>query len=235
MNTKVLQIRLEGPLQSWGDRSRFLVKETNWFPTKSGVTGLLFCAMGLSGAQEAKLAQLADLRMSVISYSIGRSRPSILEDFQMVGNGYDDANPWENLLIPKTIEGKKPVGSGAKLTYRSYLQDAHFEVFFEIPNDWAMFVEEGLKNPKWDIYLGRKSCAPTSPVFQGIFDNFEEAEKAFIAQNRNSEIKLIEKIIDTNESGIDVESVYDVPIRFGRNKKYRERMIKRVVYVSSQK
>ena len=43
-----LFLRLEGPLQAWGDTSKFVIRRTMDAPTKSGVLGLLCCAMGLS-------------------------------------------------------------------------------------------------------------------------------------------------------------------------------------------
>ena len=230
MSTKILFLWLEGPLQSWGDHSRFLTRETGRFPTKSGVTGLIFCALGWSGSQEDRLEELAKLRMSVISFSPKNIKPTVLEDFHMVGNGYDDSDPWETLLIPKTSEGKKAVNGGAKLTYRSYLQDAHFAVFFEIPETWRMLVEQALQFPKWDLYLGRKSCAPSSQIFQGTFDSFEQAEAAFCSQLTEKETEpwvLLEKVTDADHLGLDVEVVTDVPVRFGREKLYRERFIRR--------
>ena len=45
MNT--LFLRLEGPLQAWGLRARWGERDTADAPTKSGVLGLLGCAMGL--------------------------------------------------------------------------------------------------------------------------------------------------------------------------------------------
>ena len=231
MATKVLRLWLEGPLQSWGDRSLFSQRETRAYPTKSGVTGLLFAAMGLKGAQEKRLAELADLRMEVFALDREHQQPTVaLEDFQMIGNGYDDSDPWETLLIPKTSEGKKAVNGGAKLTYRSYLQDAHFAVFFEIPETWRLLVEQALQFPKWDLYLGRKSCAPSSQIFQGTFDSFEQAEAAFCSQLTEKETEpwvLLEKVTDADHLGLDVEVVTDVPVRFGREKLYRERFIRR--------
>ncbi len=41
-------LRLEGPLQAWGDNSKFVIRRTMEAPTKSGVIGLICCAMGLS-------------------------------------------------------------------------------------------------------------------------------------------------------------------------------------------
>lgn len=39
-------LRLEGPLQSWGDTSKFVMRRTMEAPTKSGIIGLICCAMG---------------------------------------------------------------------------------------------------------------------------------------------------------------------------------------------
>ena len=43
-----LFLRLEGPLQAWGDNSKFVIRRCMDAPTKSGVLGLICCAMGLS-------------------------------------------------------------------------------------------------------------------------------------------------------------------------------------------
>lgn len=42
----VLLLQLAGPLQSWGDSSRFVRRETRNEPTKSGVIGMLASAQG---------------------------------------------------------------------------------------------------------------------------------------------------------------------------------------------
>ena len=63
MNT--LFLRLEGPLQSWGLRARWGERDTTDAPTKSGVIGLLGCALGLR-RDDARLRDLSDnLRMGV--------------------------------------------------------------------------------------------------------------------------------------------------------------------------
>ncbi|MGH9433413.1 MAG: CRISPR-associated protein Cas5, partial [Terriglobia bacterium] len=44
MSANTLFLRLEGPLQSWGDQqSKFVIRRTAEAPTKSGVIGML-CA-----------------------------------------------------------------------------------------------------------------------------------------------------------------------------------------------
>ena len=42
----VLLLRLAGPLQSWGVKSRFTVRATELAPTKSGIIGMLAAAVG---------------------------------------------------------------------------------------------------------------------------------------------------------------------------------------------
>ena len=42
----VLLLRLAGPMQAWGVKSRFTVRSTELAPTKSGVIGMLAAATG---------------------------------------------------------------------------------------------------------------------------------------------------------------------------------------------
>ena len=118
MNHPYLLLWLEGPLQAWGHDSRFGRRDTLDFPTKSGVLGLLCCALGAGGEQRELLEHLADLDLQLVAYTpadkLGEAMPRLplLRDFHMVGSGYDDADPWQSLLIPKTSEGKKAVGGG---------------------------------------------------------------------------------------------------------------------------
>ncbi len=173
-NNKYLLLWLEGPLQAWGQDSKFGVRDTLNFPTRSGVLGLLCCARGAGGPEVKWLQKMGAMNMEVWAYArtdkegkpVLREPP--LRDFHMVGSGYDDADPWQNLLIPKTMEGKKPNGAGTKMTYRYYLQDAAFAVVLEIPSEQSSALAEALQNPVWDLYLGRKTCAPTELIYQGV-------------------------------------------------------------------
>lgn len=232
MNTRFLLLWLESPLQSWGADSKFGRRDALPFPTKSGVTGLLLCALGASGEQKELLAQLADLRQTVVSYARtdkGRKvdREPLLMDFHMVGSGYDDKHPWESLLIPKTSEGKKAVGGGTKMTYRYYLQDARFAVAFEAPEELADTFSQALQNPVYDIYLGRKNCAPTDFIYRGDFETEDAAlQKAEeIAREKGGLLEDF-RVVDgeKNDAG-DVMTLNDIPVQFGEIKRYRDRRV----------
>ena len=229
MATRYLLLWLQAPLQSWGSDSKFGRRDTLNFPTRSGVMGLLCCALGADGEQRELLAEFASLKQTVISFVHSRNekkidREPLLRDFHMVGSGYDDRDPWQTLLIPKTAEGKKAVGGGTKITYRYYLQDAYFAVILQVPSEKSEMLAQALQQPVWDLYLGRKSCVPTDFVYRGCFATDDEAitQTSIIAEEKS----LLEDFrVKDGEEGDEVLTLNDVPICFGEHKVYRDRRV----------
>ncbi|MCD8476334.1 MAG: type I-E CRISPR-associated protein Cas5/CasD [Shewanella fodinae] len=68
-DSRILLLWLEGPLQAWGHNSKFGVRDTLNFPTRSGVLGLLCCARGAGGPEVEWLAQMATQTMEVRAYA----------------------------------------------------------------------------------------------------------------------------------------------------------------------
>ncbi len=224
-----LLLWLEAPLQSWGHDSKYGRRDSLDFPTKSGVLGLVCSARGVGDEQKDWLARCADLDMQCISYVRSHAtqevrRQPMLCDFHMVGAGYNDQDLWENLLIPKTSEGKKAVGGGTKMTYRYYLQDMAFAVALQIPRDLVEETIEALQAPAWDLYLGRKNCVPTDFVYQGVFDN---AEQALGQAEQLASSKCIQAYARIRQGVFDGDTmvINDVPVCFGQKKQYRERRV----------
>ena len=231
MSDPYLLLWLEAPLQAWGHDSRFGRRDSLDFPTKSGVLGLLCCALGASGEQREWLSRWAGLDMQVAAYvrqdktSLPVPREPLLRDFQMVGSGYDDKDPWASLLIPKTREGKKAVGGGTKMTYRYYLQDMAFAVLLQAPAAEAEAMQAALLAPVWDLYLGRKNCVPTEFIGQGVFSTSEEA---LVAASTLAEAKkriVSFRVRQGEHEGDEVVSLNDVPLQFGTDKRYRDRRV----------
>jgi CRISPR system Cascade subunit CasD len=195
------------------------------------VLGLVCSALGAGGEQIDLLARFAPLDMQVISYrktnSKGekRNKEPLLRDFQMVGSGYDDSNPWQTLLIPKTAEGKKAVGGGSKMTYRYYLQDAVFAVALQVPAELSDAIADGLQSPHWDVYLGRKTCIPSELIYQGIFESVDDAflKAGNIAKTKKLLVDF--KVVQGAEDGDENYTLNDVPIQFGEHKQYRDRQV----------
>jgi len=148
-------LRLEGPLQAWGDNSKFVIRRTMEAPTKSGVIGLICCAMGLSRQAAGKrLRELNGLRMGVRA-----DRPGTRWwDFHTVGAG----------IGMLTAEGNPKTGAqGTLISRREYLADASFLVALQGDGDQSALIAEiatALRGPKWPLFLGRKSCPPSAPI-----------------------------------------------------------------------
>ncbi|WP_299139121.1 type I-E CRISPR-associated protein Cas5/CasD [uncultured Vibrio sp.] len=230
MTNPYILMWLEGPLQSWGYDSRYGRRDTLSFPTKSGVLGMVCAALGAGGKQKDLLANLNHLDMQVLAFprkekDAAPSLPPFLQDFQMVGSGYDDTDPWQSLLVPKTGKGKKAVGGGTKMTYRYYIQDMAYAVLLQVPVGMATTLAEALVAPVWDLCLGRKNCVPTEFIYQGTYDSDTEGEQRARNMADKKDRALAFQVIQGACEGDEVLTFNDVPLQFGENKRYRDRQV----------
>lgn len=218
---------LEGPLQSWGVNSKYGRRDTLQFPTKSGVLGIILCAMGKGGEQKELLSSLSCTDLQVDCFTSESHKLSMtLEDFHMVGANFDESDPWETLFVPKKSDGNPSSIGGKKLTYRYYIQNMAFAVYLEVQDVLVNDVCESLKNPVWPIFLGRKSCVPSELIFQGKFSSKDECIRTAnnIAYGKER-IKSFSVLQEDDSTKGDVLSLSDVPVQFGEHKKYKERYV----------
>ncbi len=183
MTDSALAFYLDAPMQSWGSSSKFQRRETESFPTKSGVLGLLAAALGIdkhSPDEADALAPLAALRFSVVKViPADRDRPvERLSDFHTIGGGYDRKNPLTNRYICRTASGK--VCEYAVITRRTYLTDARFIATLEGPTDALTCCATALENPTWGGWFGRKCCLPATPFLPTLADTREAAITALL-------------------------------------------------------
>jgi CRISPR system Cascade subunit CasD len=168
-------LRLEGPMQAWGGQeSKFVIRKSMEAPTKSGIIGLICAAMGIArekaDADNGKvLRKLAELNMGVRI-----DKPGIRWwDYHTVGAGIGSL----------TAEGKVKYTAKTKeietfLSRREYLCDASFLVALQGSPPLIEELHNALLNPVWTLYLGRKSCPPSVPVYNGKTYEFENLETA---------------------------------------------------------
>ena len=184
MGETILLLKLESPMQSWGTRSRWDIRDTGFEPTKSGVVGLLGCAMGISRNDLA----LEDLDKALL-FGVRIDRPGLIATDYHTVTGYHRTAEGkfkcaENRMfdsLSKAIEHKE----ATIVSPRDYLHDASFLVALAVkqekktanPNILEMLAAK-LKNPKWPLYLGRKSCVPTLPIFYKLVDEYQNIEEA---------------------------------------------------------
>ena len=231
---KFLLLWLEAPLQSWGYDSRFDLRQTFSFPTKSGVYGILLASSGDSGPQCELLHRMKDAPFTAVSLvskepEAQTGQSDTLCDYQVVGNGYDSEDKWVKLHSLRTSEGKTAVGGGAKLTYRYYLQDKKFAVILGLEDDLAEKFAASLAAPVFDLYLGRKCCVPTDFIFRGTFDSEEDAETEMLRIAGEKQLRPDKKLIQVDVSADalidDGFFLTDVPLQFGPVKRYADRLV----------
>ncbi len=242
MSEPYLLMWLEAPLQAWGHDSRFGRRESLDFPTKSGVLGLLCCALGKGGEQTDWLARWADRDMVVQAYvpqdKQGQPMPRqpLLRDFHMVGANYDLSDPWQALLETRLSSGKtrNSAGGGTKMTYRYYLQDMAFAVALQGPQSELEELQNSLQNPVWDLYLGRKNCVPTELIGQGVHSDLEaaleHADQMALDSKRQVKRMVAFRVLQGEHDGNEILTLNDVPLQFGPHKKYRDRRVTLVKY-----
>lgn len=169
-----LALRLEGPLQAWGTSSQYNMRMTDALPSRSAVSGMLCAALGLnrgSAEEKAFLQTLSSVRMLAVAVPRYRGNRVLsvrrLEDYHTVRNT------------------SKANGKGLKdchITRRQYLLDASFRVFLTGEHDLLEKAGAALQDPVWGIWLGRKSCIPTAPVFAGLFPDEGKALAACVPE-----------------------------------------------------
>lgn len=185
-----LLLRLAGPMQSWGTRSRFNERDTDLEPSKSGVLGLVCAALGRDRADP--IGDLADLCMGVRV-----DRQGVLRRDYQTAQMYD----------PK----KGYIPSDTSLSNRYYLSDAAFLVGLEGDRSLLETIHYALKNPQWTLYLGRKSYPPSKPAWieDGLRDeDLESALKGFpriVNGNAPPSYRFVMEITDGSEGSVRMD------------------------------
>ncbi len=173
-------------MQSWGTRSRWDVRDTGPEPTKSGVVGLIGCAVGLR-RDDSELERLdRDLL-----FGVRIDRPGVVStDYHTVtgyhrtaAGGYKHSGGTAKSLAKAQEHSESTIVSP-----REYLHDAAFLVALA-SHDHALLRQLAgeldhphwsgdLQFPKWPLYLGRKSCVPCRPILDRLADEYENLEDA---------------------------------------------------------
>lgn len=206
----VILLRLEAPLQAWGIGSRFTERHTEAEPTKSGIIGLLASALGRS--RQGNIDDLTSLEMAV---RVDRE-----------GTIFYDYHTTLGVLRASAMTSTKV---GTVVSRRFYISDACFLVGLSGKNE--KFMQEllnALKNPKWPLHLGRKSCLPSTPILLSstlVQGSLENVMKHFPWQGRNQDVRPSNLRLVFECDPKEGERKIDVPISF-KPRKFINRFVK---------
>jgi len=209
----VLLLRLAGAMQSWGTQSRFSIRDTGLEPSKSGVIGLLCAALGKPREEVIDdgfptLAELVALKMGVRVNRAGA--PKV--DYHTAGGAHRQGARYGVV--------KASGAAGDTVTsQRHYLADADFLVGLE-SNDETLLrrLDEALRRPRWQMFLGRKSFVPSVPVREpaGLLDEaLSNLLRTYVSPHdpRFDESAQLRIVVDA-DAGTATEVRTDVPLSF---------------------
>lgn len=181
-----LLMRLRGPMMSWGDHSRFTIRDSRREPTKSAVMGLLCSALG-----RPRWESVADLTVLKMGVRVNQEGILLCDYHTIQEVAYDT--------------GK---GDATVLSHRYYVADGDYLVGLE-GEDTAFLtrLDRALRIPVWQLYLGRKSFIPSLPVAAGVVD--APLPEALRSYPYNQGSACLRYVLETPES-LDVRQ--DVPL-----------------------
>jgi len=175
-----LLFRLYGPMASWGEIAVGETRHTASYPSKSAIIGLMAAALGIKRDDEEKQREVQHgYALAAEVYSQGW----LLRDYHTAQAPDSVGNFTYRTRRDELIFGKERLGT--ILSSREYRTDALALVAVKaLPN--APFdlqtIKTRLERPKFNLYLGRKSCplaAPLDPQLIEYKNNFFDAFKTY--------------------------------------------------------
>ncbi len=151
----LLVFRFTGPLQAWGEYVIGDVRSTADFPTKSGVVGLISCAMGLR-REDPLIAELS--KAIEVAFRADR-KGRIVSDFH---------------TITESMQANGQRRESSILAPLKFIEDGCFTVFVSAEEEWLERIDAAMKRPVWRVYLGRVSCPPAEPVYRGRTSEYKD-------------------------------------------------------------
>ncbi len=226
-----LGLLLDGPLQSWGCASRFERRTTVLHPTRSGIMGLIAAAMGIDKNSPNEVAQLDSFTpIGVTTIQLPRRNHRglelpirRLEDYHTVAFTRE-AGVSPSRAVRLIQKARCPINaedrsSEIKTTKRHYLLDARFVVMLEGPVDMLETIASALRDPRWGLWLGRKSCVPASPVLASTVGEKTHIWKQLLQRTGYSGSESMEQfdhVIEANPGTPGADMIDDKPVGYGQ-------------------
>jgi CRISPR system Cascade subunit CasD len=168
-------LRFDAPLMSFGSVLVDQYNRTDLFPYRAMLVGLLANALGLTRDEvDAHESLQRRLRYAARCDRAG----TLLDDYQTVD--FDPTGPMGSRLGWTTegiLEERKggTASEGTHIRYRQYVADAVLTVAFALTSESAAEIDldeviAALARPVRPLFLGRKCCIPSAPIYLGTVD-----------------------------------------------------------------
>lgn len=125
-------------MQSWGTSSRFETRMSDYYPSKSGVIGIIAASLGYDRNEDEKIQ-----RFNALDFAVRVDQEGVLaKDYHIARKVKANGN------LDRTY-----------VTNRYYMEDAVFVVAISHKDDkWMEEILHALKYPYFQPFMGRRSC-----------------------------------------------------------------------------
>ena len=172
-----LILALEAPLMAFGGETVDNLGVVRSFPAASMLTGLLANALGWHRTEASRHQALQDRLIFAARIDREPAGGVRLTDFQTAAISKKDSG-W---TTRGAAEGREGGGYTNTLRYRDYLADMRVTVALRVQpaatEPTGERLAEALEQPFRPLFIGRKPCLPSAPLFQG----FEEGDTVLAA------------------------------------------------------
>lgn len=206
--TRFLLLRLQGPMMAFGGTTVDSHRPTDRHPSASLLAGMLGNALGYHHRDTDKLQRLQDrLRFGSARLDTPAGDvPSLrMTDYQTVDLGQEHLvkSGWTTRHVVQQRGGGN--SSGTHIRQRDYLVDADYLVALRLePANARPDLEtlaDALDRPARPLFLGRKSCIPSTRIGAGIVEagDVREALTSF----RDGPRAAVELWLATDDGSVD--------------------------------
>ena len=159
---KYIQMTTAAVLQSSsnGKAGWPLLRDTELHPTRSMLTGLLACCLGIKNETE----EYKELGEKLHFLTTTSDNVSILDDYQIMSPKEEGKTTGESDMLAVNGSMKK-AGSGKVQFHNRYIQDAKFHVLVGCDDiELLKKLHYHMRHPVWPYYLGKAACTPSEPL-----------------------------------------------------------------------
>lgn len=168
-----LILNLEAPLMAFGGETIDNYGVIRPFPAASMLTGLLANALGWRRVEQEKHQALQDRLVFAARIDREPAGGVRLTDFQTAQLGAEDKG-WTTRGRPEGRAGGANTYKAPHLRYRDYYADMQVTVALRLkPAEEDPMLEKlaaALQEPERPLFLGRKPCLPSRPLYGGMVD-----------------------------------------------------------------
>ena len=164
-----MRLQLRAPLAAFGGETIDAHGVIRDFPAQSMLTGLLANALGWTRSMREEHQSLQDRIVfgALWEQEVGLSR---MTDYQTAHLGKND-QAWTTRGTPVGRAGGHATYAGAHQRWRDYHTDLRVAVVLRLePTDASPTLKDlatALDRPARPLFIGRKSCLPSGPIFDG--------------------------------------------------------------------